>query len=207
MGFNMYHKKHLIFDLDDTLVRTQDYITEVMTIRFLELGKPHLLKIMLEHLKKEGGLTLDVEIRDYVFHEIIAKQRFMLEALPTRLFNYFFLIPGNIPKGTKVSVCTHRGYAKNGLTFSKRWFEKYKPVINIEDFHCLDSKKTPDKIKYLKNLYGNDFYLIDDNPFHDVINIHEEDENVLIYDECCKYKAYQKQHRLVFDNGIYKKAR
>lgn len=201
----MYQRKHLIFDLDDTLVRTQDYITAVMTKRFLEMNKPHLLNLMISHLKKEGGLTLNKEIRDHIYHEVIAKERFMLEALPTRLFNYFFLVPGNIPKGIKVSLCTHRGFSKNGLKYSKNWIQQFNPITEIDKIHCLNSTHHPDKIKYLKNIYGDDFYLIDDNPFHGVDKIYEEDKNVIIYDECCTYNAYKKQNRLVFTNGIYKR--
>lgn len=198
--------RFLIFDMDDTLVRTQTYITYELRKFFYENNKCDMWYEMKAHLRKNGGLNLPEHIRKYVMEEVILKKKFMSEALPSRLFNYYFLVPGNLDRGRQVAICTHRAWAKDGHDLTAEWLDKQKPCIDVSAIHCLDPKKNPDKIEYLKKHYGDDFLLVDDNPFGDVETVRGYDKNVVIYDEYGKYPSHKNQSRLVYKNGVYKRS-
>lgn len=194
---------HLVFDMDDTLCATGVYIRTMLTRKFLSINREDLLLEMENHLKKEGGLTASKEIREFTYHEVISKDKYMLEAQPTMLFYHFFICHDYLPKNVKVHICTHRGFSENGKKYTEQWINRLSRRPIVTDIHCLKSGTHANKLDYLKSVYGERFLLIDDNPVYGLDKVHEPLSNTLVYDTYGRYDAYKKQKRLVFLNGEY----
>lgn len=196
-------RTHLIFDFDNTLTRSDQYFKHTLIDYFLETRDYDNLEYLAAHAE-DNVFELPQNFIDIVREKAIKRELYMLEASPTKLYRYYFLTPGNLNSRTKVSICTNRGITPNGMAKSTQWLKTFKPCCQIEDIHMLDPRKTPSKLDYLSNVYGNDFLLIDDDPFYDISKVHEKDHRVAVYEEETKYVAYQNQNKIVFDGKFYR---
>lgn len=208
-----YEFEYLCLDMDDTLVRTRNYIE--YNALFDTTNRPWILKelgftspqeffLYLQSL--DSTIKAPKQIADYIYNTVVSKNIFMLEALPTRLFNSLFMIPNEQLKHLKIVICTHRGFTEKGLEYTKKWLTKWNTnKINIADIHCIKSKEVPNKIEFLRDLYGpRNFRLIDDNPLYIEDNVAPNKEpEILLYNEHNKFKGYDNQSKLGYRNGIY----
>lgn len=190
-----------IFDMDDTLCKTTKYVKE----HILKWGESNLSSksfLELKEMCNKNTLEWEGYWKDLLFEKVFNNEKFILEVKPTRLFNYFFLIPGNLPRGVNVSICTHRGDFKHGLEFTKKWFKQFDLAVTIKDIHCIPSDVS--KVPYLIFETTGNFLLIDDNPLGIAKEeIHDFNPFVRIYDEECKYDCYKNQSKVIFQNGLF----
>lgn len=195
--------KHLVFDLDDTLTRTSDYFRQELIDYFVRREEWKNLEVLARHAT-DNMFKLPQSFRDIIRERIVEPETYILNVRPSLLFNYYFLIPGNIHSDTKVSICTMRGVTPNAMEKSQQWLDLYRPVVNIHDIHVLNPEQTPSKLDYLRNVYGDEFLLIDDNPFFDVTKIHERDTDTVVYEGCVQYGCNRHQNKLVFEDSRFK---
>lgn len=158
--------KHILFDMDDTLVATHDYIADHLILEDQDLKYQMGLCDVHGHPYTEGGEPLQHEIYD----QILKPLRFMIEADPVYWLKYgkdeFLAMLDRLKEaGINLGVCTHRGWTPDGAVMSADWLVNMD-IPHLTDMHSINSKDHPCKLEYLSKHYGNEFLLVDDNPFH-----------------------------------------
>lgn len=190
----------IVFDMDDTLAQTSIYIRDLLFARWKLEKRDDLVEVYNRHTAHEGQISItQPEIRQHIY-EILSDPTFMLKVEPTRLFDRIFKTKGmyKLIKNKRVVITTHRGFHDVGKEYTEQWLKDHKADKYIETVHCLNSTENPDKIQFLKKIYGDDFILIDDNPLHDLTKEYWEDPRILIYNEYGDYPAYRNQNFLIF---------
>lgn len=199
----------LVFDADDTLTQTSRYIFNTLQHNMMAQGRydPDLqekLDILAHAVSPRTGIPFPIveqrSLQKRVWEEVISQPNYMLEVEPTELFEYYFKQHHPDMEGKTIALCTHRGWSDKARHFTELWLDRQKPVVTIkeEDCHFLDSR-IPDqknKVAWLRKLYGDDFLLIDDNPFYDRTILYEAHPNIVIYDKYRQYVAYKNQRTL-----------
>lgn len=195
---------HLYFDMDDTLCRTTDYVQQQTCSRLLERHDLDGFEEFRKLIKTDTFRHHYPEKFKSINSELMKSGRYMLDARPTALFNYLFLIPGNMPKCKSINILTHRGKTSMAMTFTRNWLQYYHAAEHINKIHCISHLDHPSKVDYLASLHKDEpFKLVDDNPFFYVDKEHPFDHRVSIYDQHSKYDAYKLQKRVEFRNGIF----
>lgn len=192
--------RNIVFDVDDTLTQTSPYFAERIMEKAKRDGKDDLIEAYQRHIKVEGQLTFKHPDMGPYIHAELGDPSYMLNVKPTRLFDRLFKskeMRGLIHK-KNLSIATHRGFQEHGEKYTRQWLRERNTEKYFTDIHCLDSKEHPDKVAYLKTIYGDDFVLIDDNPFHDLTKVYWEDKHIIIYNEYGNYPAYRNQNFLIF---------
>lgn len=160
--------KHISFDMDDTLVATHAFIKERL--------KPSTdeIKATMDECDREGLAYIYAgdELQNNIWQQILDPATFMLEAgmahwLDSAYTEFVELLTSLSNLGCTFSICTHRGWSPKGGTNTLKWLrEKDLDLFNV--IYCLDSTVHPCKLSYLKELYGDNFVIVDDNPFHGI---------------------------------------
>ncbi|QGZ14458.1 hypothetical protein [Photobacterium phage PDCC-1] len=160
--------KHITFDMDDTLTATHAYIRENL--------KPTTeanLQAMIE-CDRAGHAYINAssELQDDIHDQILTSQEFMLKSgvaewVANHYEEFCALIMSLKAQGHTFSICTHRGWSEQGKPLTSEWLNA-KALDLFEEIHCLDSKEHPCKLTYLEDLYGRDFIIVDDNPYHGI---------------------------------------
>lgn len=204
-GYPFPIPEFIYFDMDDTLTRTTDWFVE-QTRLYLVKNKMGDLLVEFEHIHDSGGTRFDYpEELKKVNSLLVRNCEYMNQVKPTPLFNYFFLIPGNQPTGSKFGIVTQRGDNKKAEKFTGNWFKQFEMAATLSSIHCIHPKKTPSKIDYLLSIHpeGN-FILVDDNPLYDVSVVHPHHRQLRIHTQHATYgKAYSNQRVVECRNGMY----
>lgn len=169
--------KHVSFDMDDTLVATHAYIAE-----HLKPSTPEIAATMRDC--DEKGLAYiyaGKELQDDIWEQILRLEEFMVESgmaswLERHYTEFVELLTRLTNLGHTFSICTHRGWTDTAHALTKHWL-LLKDLNFFETIHCLNSEEYPCKLAYLKEHYGDDFVLVDDNPFHGEDRVKELQHN------------------------------
>lgn len=197
--------RNIYFDMDDTLTRTTHYFVSETKKYLIEQGMDDLL-VEFEKLHSAGKTRFDYpEELTNINKMIMRKGEYMSKVLPTPLFNYFFLIPGNQPRDTHFGVITHRGDSKKSKRNTTDWFAQFDMAATLGHIYCIHPKKNPSKLDYLMEIHPDgDFLLVDDNPLYDTTINHPHSPNLRIYDAYSKYNGcYSQQKHVVMKNGLF----
>lgn len=197
--------KHIYFDMDDTLTRTTDWFVEQTRLHLVNNGMTDLLQ-EFERIHGSGGTRFDYpEELTKVNSLLVRNCEYMNQVKPTPLFNYFFLIPGNQPTGTKFGIVTQRGDNKKAEKYTRNWFNQFDMYAELSSIHCIHPKKMPSKVDYLLTIHPDgDFILVDDNPLYDVSVVHPHHRQLRIHTQHATYgETYSKQKQVEYRNGIF----
>ena len=196
---------HIYFDMDDTLTRTSDYFYNETIKRLADrgdmVGAMEFQKLVADKVPRFNHPTKFVNVNK----EIVKVGDYMLDVKPTPLFNFFFLIPGNQPKGVNFGIVTHRGDSKKAKRYTESWLSKQQSYATIKDIHCIHPSNHRSKLDYLLTIHpAGDFLLIDDNPLFDVSVVHPHHRQLRIHTQHCTYgDAYKNQKQVEFRNGMF----
>lgn len=195
---------NIYFDMDDTLTRTTHYFVNATRQHLVDIGD-HEGVAQFNDLIFSGASRFDYPEKFIAINKLIMRKGdYIRDVQPTPLFNFFFLIPGNQPRGSHYGIITHRGPGKKRRRETARWFEKYTMAATLGQIHSISPHQHPSKLDYLKELHpdGN-FLLVDDNPLYDTTVEHPYSKHIRIYDAYSKFDAYKNQQRVVEKNGLY----
>lgn len=176
----------LFFDMDDVQSDTNSFIISellghVFPKQFRVVGKKPNLEALHEHLiihddihtlafqeklKRHSPGKFDV-FNALVKEHILDKGDYMLNVNP--IHDVINFIGTNVAQAVKekrvtLGLITHRGFHAEAEERTMDWLDRQKISYLYEHIHVLDYREHPDKIAFLKKLYGEDFYLVDDNP-------------------------------------------
>lgn len=199
---------NLVFDMDDTLVRTNQEIYHRLGSFYSVTSGSIAKAFTLKNLQLEGKTTLELPaaLKEDSWNHVVSKGEFMLTAEPTRLLcedrpwleNLIKLVRQT---GGKTAICTHRGFHKKALEYTTRWLERHAVTSLFDHIHVIDGREIPNKIEYLEKHYSH-FKLVDDNPLHEIDKDPAvKDDRLLIFTETRPYRHYEKQTivRSMFD--------
>ncbi|WNV45985.1 HAD-like protein/GNAT family N-acetyltransferase [Aeromonas phage AerS_266] len=190
----------IAFDKDDTLVNTGAYINENIKQFFAKNNMLEELEKVIELEQHTSTLNYPLEIKLHVDREIIRPGHFMLHARPTPIgtrssMRFFQDFKEKYPEHVSYVICTHRGYHKEGLNYTKRWLKTAMIEHLFDRIHVLDPAKHPDKIVYLKEHHPNtEILLLDDNPLGDHHTVHPTMKELVIYNRLNRFPAYRYQY-------------
>lgn len=197
--------KFIYFDMDDTLTRTTDWFVEQTRLHLIRNEMTDLLT-EFERIHGSGGTRFDYPPELTKVNSLLVRNcEYMNQVKPTPLFNYFFLIPGNQPTGSKFGIVTQRGDNKKAEKCTANWFKQFEMAATLSSIHCIHPKKMPSKIDYLMTIHpdGN-FILVDDNPLYDVSIVHPHHRQLRIHTQHSTYgNAYSNQRVVEYRNGLY----
>ncbi|AUR81024.1 hypothetical protein FDJ25_gp157 [Vibrio phage Aphrodite1] len=168
---------HITFDMDDTLTATHQYIRDNLEPTSEESLYAMVTADREGHAYVNAGAVLQTDI----YEQILRGEEFMLESgvakwVRDEYEQFCELITTLKNLGHTFSICTHRGWTETGSEKTMEWL-KTKALDMFEVIHCLDSKVHPCKLTYLEDLYGRDFIIVDDNPYHGIDRAKELDFN------------------------------
>lgn len=119
-----------------------------------------------ERLRKhapELGTLLDTVIKT----AIMDKGCYMTRVKPNyAVVDYIRTTLAKAVEGGRIelAVTTHRGFHVDATDLTKAWLREQKVEHLINDFNVLDYRTIPNKLIYLRERYGDNFLLVDDNP-------------------------------------------
>lgn len=161
-------KKHLILDLDSTIADTPGWVRNAALNSY---GRDdHRTKALFRMGVRNVAVQTNEEINGYAWN-LLSNGAFMVEADLAMPFASYYakflqLIKDIVAEGHQLDICTHRGWHVRGRQYSESWLEATGIKKYVTDLHCIRSKEHPNKLTFLHSLYGDDFLLVDDDPFN-----------------------------------------
>lgn len=197
------HKLVLAFDMDNTLVKTDEKVFE-LAIKFCKENKLKKNEVELITCRKAKGNydKLNEGTRAIIYDEVISKRTYMDladgsklvdDAFGDHLRSIKFLFPE-----VKVTICTHRGDNGEARMSTFNWLDKKNLIEYFDMIYSISHINNSDKIEFLKSRNeGLMVLLIDDNPFGSSSKIREKCGDVLVYDEVVQLPCHKNQDRFV----------
>lgn len=206
----MTNKKIILaFDMDDTLVRTGDYLHFNLRHLLKMESRPDLIA-EIDELREKGYSTMNypLHLKELIDKHFVGTGQFMLDAQPSELCSLKdisslrdllqefqgIIIP---------LICTHRGFHEYGDQYTRVWIERRGLSTLFGNVHCIDPQEHKDKIVYLKSLYPDDeIVLVDDNPLGRHDGVHEFRKEILLYEEENPLTAYGEMKKIKSMNCV-----
>lgn len=189
--------KHLFFDMDDTLVQTDQYIKRKILTGLTLDGATELLKVFNGWLLlNKTTLELPECLKEASFKYGLSSGEFMLNKEKSPLISnlpaFRLLLRRVTDLGIHTGIVTHRGWHEDGLKNTQAWLVEKDLHLYFDDVIVLDAKENPSKTDYLEKHF-TDFKIVDDNPLHDLGKVYPKDDRLLIYTGIGNYDAYRNQ--------------
>lgn len=194
----------LAFDMDNTLVKTDEMVFKIA----IEYCENHGMKRSLDELIacrdiKGNYDRLSQETKDIIYKEVIEKRFYMDLAEGSNIVNDGFgghlsMIKVLFPEVENV-ICTHRGDNDEAKASTVNWLDKKGLIKYFDTIHSISHINNPDKISYLKEVYGEDveIILVDDNPFGSSSKVREKSEYVLVCDKVVSLPCHKNQDKFL----------
>lgn len=199
----MNYRLVLAFDMDNTLVKTDEKVFE-LAIDFCE-------KNGLKENKKELIACRDIKgnydklsegTKEIIYKEVIEKRVYMDLADGSKLamdnFNEHLKDIKDLFPEVKIVICTHRGDNGEARMSTFNWLDKRNMIEHFDMIYSISHIDNSDKIEFLESRNeGCIVLLVDDNPFGSSSKVREKCESVLIYDGVVSLACHENQNRFV----------
>lgn len=198
------HMLIINFDLDDVVYDTAGLINHDLSRIFSRKRTLSDVEMQLSVMVSRKGSSLAFtnalksmgkpECGDYIWNHILKGGEFIPRIQPRPGF-LNLLVNLKTKYKVKLNVCTHRGSFANGVKYTEEALEDNFPGI-FDNVYVIDSKKHPDKFKFLDEVCEGEYVLVDDNPAHSdtpIANI----PNLIVYGEAHLLPYLHNQENIV----------
>lgn len=206
----MFDKKILLaFDMDDTLVKTGEYLHRFVYNWFAQLKRQDYMKELAD-LREKGISTMNypIHLKEVIDEKCVGNGLFMLHSGPSQLGQersihmlrrFLREYPGIIDP----VICTHRGFHENGEQFTRTWLDSMGMGDIFNVVHCIDPAEHKDKITYLIGQYPeHEIVLVDDNPLGKHDQEHDFRKEILLYEEENPLNVYDSMKKVQGMAGV-----
>lgn len=184
----------LLFDLDDTLAATHQFIkTHLSPCSF---SRREMQKLDNEGLSYAVGSS---RLQSQIYEQILKPKKFITDAdLVPWIDDNFVEFKKHLSdlkkQGVKLGICSHRGWNPKGETLSRTWL-KHKNLGELNDVTgYIASRNHPCKLTWSNNNINGPFVIVDDNPVASVSVSDTEQRfmnNVVLCEAEQRFNKYQ----------------
>lgn len=197
------HKLVLAFDMDNTLVKTDEKVFE-LAIKFCrenKLKKNEKELIACRDVKGNYD-KLSANTKVIIYDEVISKRVYMDLADGSKLIEDDFGthlkdIRELFPE-VKIVICTHRGDNGEARMSTFNWLDNRNLIAYFDKIYSISHIKNSDKIEFLKSRNeGSIILLVDDNPFGSGSKVRDKCDEVLVYDGVVDLPCHENQTKFI----------